>query len=103
MILVSVLYPHHEGAKFDTDYYMNKHMKRVHECWDGMGMKMARVMQGQPGPDGKPPLYTVMTQLGFESPEAFDAAAKQHGGELFGDVPNFTDIKPVTQISTILA
>jgi uncharacterized protein (TIGR02118 family) len=103
MILVSVLYPHRDGAKFDEDYYLNKHMKLVHERWDGMGLKMARVLRGQPGPDGKPPLYTIMAHLGFESPDVFDAAVKQHGGEIFGDVPNFTDIKPITQLSTVLA
>lgn len=103
MILVSVLYPHHQGARFDVDYYLNKHMKHVHECWDGMGLKMARVLRGTAGPDGKPPIYEVMAHLGFESPEAFKAAVDKHGPEIFGDIPNFTDIKPETQISDILA
>ncbi|HET9148279.1 MAG TPA: EthD family reductase [Acetobacteraceae bacterium] len=103
MILVSVFYPYQQGARFDVDYYLNKHMKHVHQCWDGMGLKMARVLRGQPSPDGKPPVYEVMAHLGFESLDAFKAAVEAHGGEIFGDIPNFTDIKPETQISEILA
>jgi uncharacterized protein (TIGR02118 family) len=103
MILVSVLYPHHQGGRFDLDYYLNKHMKHVHECWDGMGLKMARVVQGRNSPDGKPPVYDIMAHLGFESIEAFQAAVDAHGPEIFGDIPNFTDSQPQTQISDILA
>jgi hypothetical protein len=43
-----------------------------------------------------------MTTLEFDDLAAFGAAVKAHGATLFGDVPNFTSIKPITQISEIM-
>jgi hypothetical protein len=41
----------------------------------------------------------VITVLGFESLEAFRAAARQSGAEVMGDVGNFTDVTPIVQIN----
>ena len=66
-----------------------------------MGLRGARVMHGQTGPDGKPPLYAVMTLLEFDSVDAFGKAASTHGGPIMGDIANFTNVQPVVQISEI--
>ena len=44
-----------------------------------------------------------MAVVDFESLEAFQDAVGTHGEEIFGDVPNFTNITPVVQISDIAA
>ncbi|MBK1659376.1 EthD family reductase [Paracraurococcus ruber] len=102
MIMVSVLYPQDGGTKFDEAYYMQKHIPLVKERWSGMGLQDLKVLKGVPGPDGSAAPYRIMAMLTWESAEAFGKGAKAHGPELFGDVPNFTDIKPAVQISELL-
>ena len=104
MIVVLVMYPEGEGATFDMDYYLNTHLKLVGDKWGGMGLKGARVIKGIAGGEpGSVAPYRVIAVVDFESLEAFQAAAGAHGEEIFGDVPNFTNITPVIQISDIAA
>ncbi|MCF3947743.1 EthD family reductase [Acidiphilium sp. AL] len=103
MIGVAVLYPKTETSHFDTDYYHAKHMKLVRDLWEPMGLRGARVMHGQTGPDGKAPPYAVITVLEFDSLGAFGKAASAHGGAIMGDIPNFTDVQPVMQFNEIMA
>jgi uncharacterized protein (TIGR02118 family) len=102
MIAVTVLYPTTDGAHLDLDYYRDRHMRMVAELWRPMGLRNVRVLAGKPGSDGAPPPYALMTTLEFDDLAAFGAAVKAHGATLFGDVPNFTSIKPITQISEIM-
>lgn len=103
MITVSVMYPKTDSSTFDMDYYMQNHMKLVQQRWGGMGLHTARVLRGQKGPDGAEPPFAAMALLDFESLDAFGKAADQHGPELFGDIPNFTNVQPQVQISEIMA
>ncbi len=102
MIAVTILYPTTEGAHLDLDYYRDRHMLMVAELWRPMGLRNVRVLAGQPGPDGAPAPFALMTTLEFDDLASVRAAAKAHGATLFGDVPNFTSIKPVTQFSDIM-
>lgn len=99
MQVVTVMYPSGDGATFDQDYYMNKHMTLVRERWGSHGLSDTKVMRGVPGPDGAAPAYTVMTTLTFGSMDQFKAAAAQHGKEIFDDIPNFTNAKPTLQFN----
>lgn len=101
MIVVSVSYPNDPATSFNEDYYLRTHMPLVRERWSGMGLREAKVLKGMPGPDGAAP-SRIIALLSFESIEAFQKAAEAHGPELFGDVPNFTDGKPVVQISELV-
>ena len=104
MIVVTVMYPENEGATFDMDYYLSTHMKLVGDKWGGMGLKGARILKGIAGGEpGSAAPYRVMAVVDFESLEAFQDAVATHGEEIFGDVPNFTNITPVVQISEIAA
>ena len=103
MIAVAVLYPKTATSHFDTAYYHAKHMPLVQELWAPIGLRGARVMLGQPGPDGKPPAYAVITILEFESMEAFGKAAATHGGPIMGDIANFTNVQPVLQFNEVAA
>jgi len=103
MILVTVMYPNQDGSKFDMDYYMNSHLALVAEKWGGMGLNNARIVKGVSGGEpGSPPPYQVMAVVEFESAEAFQNAVAEHGAEIFGDIPNFTDVQPTVQISDIV-
>lgn len=101
MIRVMVLYPN-EG-KFDMDYYLNSHMILAQKLFSPFGLVKAEVDKGiGSGAPGKPAPYAAIALLIFESMEEFLKGAEAHDAELAADVPNFTDIKPVFQISEIM-
>ena len=100
MVVVSVMYPGASGESFDHPYYTGTHIPLVRERWGDMGLRGVRLLRGAQGPDGAKPTYAMMALLEFESMDAFQRAAARHGAELFGDIPNFTDAKPVVQFNT---
>ena len=101
MIKVAVQYPRTEGAKFDMDYYCNKHMPMVAErCGDALkGMTILAGLSG--GMGGNPSANVASVNLMFESVDAFGASMGPHMPEIMGDIPNYTDITPVLEISEI--
>jgi len=102
MIRTSLLYPHKEGARFDFDYYFNKHLPFVKKSL-GDAMKHLSVDKGiaGAGPDAPPP-FLVSAFMTFESVEAFQNAFGPHATAIFADIPNFTDVQPVATISEIV-
>jgi len=102
MLLVSVLYPNQSGSRFDERYYLDKHIPLVRRHWEPMGLTDLRLLRGTSTPDGGQAPYRVMALLTFESGEALQKAAAAHGGEIFGDIPNFTDVQPVAQVNESL-
>ena len=102
MIKFSVLYPNKPGARFDHDYYRDKHMPMVKER---MGNHLASyaIERGVAGAaPGQPPTYVAIGHLVCESVDAFQAGFGPHAKEILGDVANYTDIAPVAQISEIV-
>jgi uncharacterized protein (TIGR02118 family) len=104
MILFNVMYPETEGAKFDEDYYLSTHMNMVVDRLSPFGMKVVGVSRGLGGgAPGDPATYRIMAQISFPSMEDMQSGMGKHGGEIIGDVPNFTNILPVVQVSEALA
>ena len=101
MIKVSVFYPNEEGKKFDMDYYCNKHMPMVKEML-GDALKGGAVEEGLSGgePGSRAP-YVAMGHMYFDSAEAFQASFGPRAEEITKDVPNYTDIRPIMQISEV--
>ena len=101
MIKVSVLYPNEEGKNFDMDYYCNNHIPMVQEKL-GTACKSAAIYKGLGGGEpGSPPTYIAMLHLSFDSIEAFQSSYAPHAKAIMADLPNYTDILPVTQISEV--
>jgi uncharacterized protein (TIGR02118 family) len=100
MVKLSVLYPNRPGARFDEHYYLTTHMALVQKLL-GPVLKAAGVDKGTDTPEGPAP-YLFMAYLCFESPEALQAALASHGPALIGDIPNYTDIQPVMQVSNVM-
>ena len=91
MIRLSVLYPKTEGATFDHDYYRDKHVPLACSTW---GLDGAEIDKGIDGP------YEAAVHFRFESMEALQQALGAEGtATVQGDVPNYTTISPVLQIS----
>ena len=100
MIKLSVLYPNREGARFDSDYYLKSHMPFVARLL-GPLMKRGAVDRGLDTPDGPAP-YLYVAHLFFESMDDFQTAMDRHGAALQADIPNYTDIQPVIQLSEVV-
>jgi uncharacterized protein (TIGR02118 family) len=99
MITVTVSYPNTPGSKFDWDYYMGTHVPLV-QSELGAALIGASVDEGiAGGAPGEPATYTAIARLHFESVDAFQAAFGPVAEKVLGDIPNYTDVSPVIQIS----
>lgn len=102
MIKVSVMYPHQPNARFDHDYYRDKHMPLV-QTRMGAACRFYTVDKGLAGGGpGEPPTYVAMCHIYCDSPEAFGAAFGPHAEEILADIPKYTDLAPVIQISEVV-
>lgn len=101
MIKISILYPN--SGKFDMDYYLNTHMPRSIELLSkGRGYRGVSVERGLGGAaPGSPPAHVAMCHYLFDTSNDFMAAFLPHAAELQGDMPNYTDIEPIIQISEV--
>lgn len=102
MIKVSVMYPNKSGARFDHNYYRDKHMPLIARRM-GTGLKYYTVDRGLSGESADAePAYVGMCHLLCETLETYHAAFDPYARELFGDIRNFTDLTPVVQISEVV-
>ena len=101
MIRVTVVYPNTEGSRFDINYYCKTHIPLV-ERLVGSALKGVAVEQGVAGsaPGSLAP-YLAIGQLQFDSAEAFQASFGPHAQEIMRDIPNYTNVQPVIQISEV--
>jgi uncharacterized protein (TIGR02118 family) len=101
MITVSVLYPNESGKKFDMDYYCNEHIPLVQQKL-GSACKRVAVEHGVAGAaPGATAAFIAIGRLYFDSAEAFQTAFSPHAEEIMSDIPNYTDIQPIIQISEV--
>ena len=102
MIKVSVMYPNKPGARFNHEYYRDKHMPLVKSKM-GANCKYYTVDKGLAGGSpGAPATYVGMCHIFCDSVEAFQAGFGPHANEILGDIPNYTDLSPVIQISEVV-
>ena len=101
MSKVSVFYPNRECGKFDIAYYCNKHIPLVQKLLGG-ALKGAAVDQGVTGlPPGMPAPYVAVGHLLFDSAESFQNAFEAHAAAIMADIPNYTNLQPLIQLSEI--
>lgn len=102
MIKVSVMYPNTPGAKFNHEYYRDKHMPMVKSRM-GENCKFYTVDKGVAGgTPGAPATYVGMGHLYCDSVDAFQRGFGPHAKEIMGDISNYTDIAPLVQISEVV-
>ena len=101
MIKVTVVYPNSSGSHFDIRYYCDTHIPLVGRLL-GPALKGVAVEHGIAGAaPGSPAPFLAIGQLQFASVEAFQSAFGPHSQEIMSDVPNYTNIQPVIQISEV--
>jgi len=102
MIKVSIIYPNGPEARFDHDYYRNQHLPLIQRRM-GAALKYYAIDRGLMGatPDAPIP-YVAMCHLLCDSVEAYQSAYGPHAQEIRADIPKFTDLTPVRQISEVV-
>lgn len=102
MIKISVMYPNDPSARFDHDYYRDKHMPLLKERM-GDTCKHYTVEKGiGGGAPGVQAPFIAMCHIFCDSVESFQQGFGPHAKEILADIPNYTDQKPVIQISDIV-
>jgi uncharacterized protein (TIGR02118 family) len=102
MIRVAVLYPYTPQATFDYTYYINKHMKLVHDKLHKSGLKKIEVDKAIDKKSyGTDVPYITIGYLFFDS---LDNLKKSSAimAELQQDIPNFTNVQPQVQVCEII-
>lgn len=95
-MIVSVIYPKHDGARFDAGYYRSTHTPLAMEI---LGPDKATLVEGVPMPGAPAAPYALIAHFHFASPDAMQAAlGNPRMAELQADVANFTDIQPVLML-----
>lgn len=101
MVRVSIFYPSNTGSRFDVDYYLDTHMPLALGLL-GAAVKAVSVEIGvYGGMPGQAPPFTAICAFTCESVEAFTTAFLPNADVLQGDIPNYTDIAPLIQVSEI--
>lgn len=102
MIKISILYPNAEGKTFNMDYYKNNHMPMLAGLY-GSALKKMEIDKGLSGrtPEEQIP-FLAIGHLYFESFAAYQKAFAPHAQKIRGDIPNYTNIKPIVQISKVI-
>ena len=102
MIKLIAYYKNLEGKKFDQDYYLNSHLPMIKRL-TGDALKQVSVDRGVFGGEpGSKAFYLIVAHLYFEDMDAFQNSLVPHFQEIMSDVPNYTEIEPVFQISEVL-
>lgn len=101
MIKVSVLYPAGEGKTFDWQYYTSKHVPMVKSLL-GNAVKAITIDKGIAGrtPDSPAP-YLALFHMYFETLKDYQDSFGPNAEKIRNDIPNYTNIQAIVQISEI--
>ncbi|KAJ5177815.1 Dimeric alpha-beta barrel [Penicillium coprophilum] len=98
-----VMYPNNADIQFDESYYMKSHMPLVESTWKSFGLINWHVTKFPSAFDGSRSEYLIMATLEWENEDSFKSGLQAPGAAtVFGDIPNFTNAKPITLAGTEL-
>ena len=102
MVKVAILYPNGEGNTFDMDYYSQKHMPMVADLF-GEPLRLYTIEKGIAGrtPDDPIP-YLAVGYFYFDKLSDYQEAFGPNAEKILSDIPNYTNIQPVVQISEVV-
>ena len=96
---LNVIYPNHEGARFDTGYYRSTHIPLAMKV---MKASSVLLIEGVPNGTSTPP-YAMIAHFQFPSADALKGAlANPAMADVRADVPKFTDIRPTVMLGKSL-
>ena len=96
---LNVIYPNHDGARFDTSYYRSTHIPLAMKVMQAASVIL---IEGLPMGSSAAP-YAMIAHFQFASSEAVKAALDNPAmAEVRADVAKFTDIKPTVMLGKSL-
>ncbi len=102
MIKATVLYANEPGAQFDHAYYKDRHLPLI-QARMGSACKYYTIDNGVSGSDPrKPPPFVALCHIFSNSADEFWAGLLPHFDEINADVSNYTNLKPIIQISDVV-
>jgi uncharacterized protein (TIGR02118 family) len=97
---LNVLYPSHDGARFDMSYYRSSHIPLAMKV---MNATSVMLIEGVPNGSTAAP-FAMIAHFEFASAEALKAGlANPAMTDLRADVAKFTDIKPTVMLGKSLS
>src|SRR5271157_4662688 len=106
MICISVLYPNKDGAWFDFDYFLNKHLPLdlgILPPLEGPlppGRARTETLRGVPGPDGSPPNFVCISQVWVN--KVADFMSIVHSEAAVADLHKYTNIMPSVTFGEVI-
>ncbi|HEY6976706.1 MAG TPA: EthD family reductase [Chitinophagaceae bacterium] len=102
MIKVTILYPNGDGKTFDMNYYTEKHMPLVASLL-GDSLKLIKIDKGiANGRSDAPVPFLAIGYLYFDRLSAYQNSFGPNATKIRDDIPHFTNIQPIVQISEVL-
>lgn len=102
MIRITLVYRDSQGAHFDFDYYVNRHVEMSRRLLSDCGLISIEVEQCLRTLDGKKSNVVCIAHVDFENEEALAKALEAHGADLMADFPNYTNIDPEIYVCSVL-
>lgn len=103
MFRVVILYPRTPDSQFDMNYYLNHHMPLVREIFQNTSLVKIEVDQGLTNAFPDQPLpFESISYFHFEKIEDFQSRMMVRGGEIVGDMANYTNVQPIIQIDQLV-
>ncbi|MDC8003924.1 EthD family reductase [Aureisphaera galaxeae] len=102
MVKITIMYPNGDGKTFDMDYYASKHMPMLDSLF-GDALKHLAIDKGVAGRTPDEPIpYLAIGYMYFDTLSEYENAFGPHAEQILGDIPNYTNIQPVVQISEVV-
>lgn len=100
MVKLTVMYPHREDARFDMKYYVNHHIMIHREDKNVLGIVIEQGENAFRG--GDTPAMACVAHFFYESiGKLNESRTPEKSDRQMKDLPNFTDIVPMDQISEV--
>lgn len=102
MFKVTVLYPREVEDDFNVAYYLDSHTPFLKELLGPYGLVKVDIEIGIAGaaPGSEPP-YELICGIFFSDLQSLQSGMDSEGPTLIADIPNFTSVVPIMQISRV--
>ena len=90
---ITFIYPNSDGATFDMDYFLNKHIPFAVQSTGAI--KSWTITKYTYAPDSAKPPFMVQAIATLSSIEAYYAGIKKGNGAVLEDVANYTNVTPI--------